>query len=353
MDNTTTHAWYGGTQPASPWPLDSKTLYAFTLLGKIAAVKVGVDARRTIAIQCISGRNFDKFLFFNGTIELDDRYAGMKCAFGPDKEFLTPERIGLAMQPRRLRRADYENLVLGALEKSIIPSNQWLSANRRHFPILRWLFGQGGALGYFAFTVCTICAFFLIVILTFASWASGSSWKAEMTHAVLFGLLSAYDGSMLDIRREVAYIRVKRSNVGPEVEQTWDALMTGALRGPASSALVAVQDLATGQVRREDEDLAIPVMALKPWVEWNTASWCFMLTNLRAPLLALSSTFLQASHFNWMVAHACVVFAQAILQDKLSRMFLSAAEPREIFWFRRLPNRHYIDEVKGYTWALE
>jgi hypothetical protein len=57
------------------------------LIGQIIMITlaVGVDSTQcAVAIQCIGGRSIGKYVAFIGTIQLSNRYDGMKKAFAND-----------------------------------------------------------------------------------------------------------------------------------------------------------------------------------------------------------------------------------------------------------------------------
>jgi hypothetical protein len=75
-------------------------------IGNTAFIFLGVDTIDAVAIQCIGGRGFGRYCIYHGPIITENRWAGVKNAFGPDKEILIPEQTEMeARVPRPLTRA--------------------------------------------------------------------------------------------------------------------------------------------------------------------------------------------------------------------------------------------------------
>jgi hypothetical protein len=94
-------------------------------------------------------------------------------------------------------------------------------------------------------------------------------------------------------------------------------------------------------------------MAFMPTVEYSTAEWFFLFTNVRGPLLAIGSLITTDTHHHWLVAYGIAAFAQASLQNAYAKSFLAEATPYEVNWFRRLPNSDYREEFQQYRMRLE
>jgi hypothetical protein len=342
MPNTTAQ----GTRSLSDSSLVSYLMLT-ALVGNIAAMAVGVEPSRSVATQCLCGRGFDRYLLYNGSVQLKDRYNGMKLACGIDKEVFIPARVGTMMNHPELGTADYDKILNAAYRKTLNKPNIWLS-DRTRMPIWNWLYTKYGC---FAF-LCAIFAFLPVVLVALLSLMAGTSWVAVLVQRLIFAVLSAYDGTLLDIRREVSYVRVKKGEVSDGLHGTWDILRKDALEAHKPTASEAVRELATGKVHRLGDELLIPVLAFKPSVEWKYATWWFLLTNFRAPLLVASYSLLIDGQYFWIAAHCLALFTQACVQNGLTVMFMSEVVAYEVIWFRRLPNSKYEEEFADYTTAL-
>jgi hypothetical protein len=328
------------------------------LLSNTATLTVGVNAKCTVAIQCICGLSLGNFFVFKGPVQLKDRYNGIKVALGANREIFTPVRVGVQMRYTPLSIGDYGRLLTAADQKyreRLTPGvrvNAWLT-NQTMFPIWRWSFSSHGLC---ATILCGSLALLLIPALTFARWwLTGASWMPELVYGALFILVSAYDAILLGMRREVCYIRVNENGEGgvtAKMGGLWYRLYNRALADPPASAYQAVEDVATGRVRKLEKQLLIPVMAVKPFIEFDAAAACLSLTHFRAPVLAVSYYFTIGVDHKWVVAFGIAAFVQACLQHAFTNAFLSVASPYEVFWFRRLPVQVYTEEFVPYRTTL-
>ena len=333
------------------------SFHAFiALAGNAASLTVGVDASCTVAMQCISGLSFGKFFVFNGPILLKDRYDGMKMAFGANREIFTPVRLGEEMGYTPLSIEDYDRLITAAdlKQQKRIRLNIWLS-NQILFPFWKWSFFKYGLLTTLLYAILAFLPMPAIAVARW--WWTRASWIPELAYGALFILVSVYGSMLLDVRRDVCYIRINESGEGgvsSGMGGLWFRLYNRALDEPPTSAFQAVEDLATGRVRKlpNQNQLLVPVMAVRPSIEYDTASAWLSITHLRSPLLTISYFFTQGVDHRWMVAFGIAAFVQASLQNAFAQALVSAASPYEVFWFRRLPTQIYEAEFTPYRTAL-
>jgi hypothetical protein len=335
-------------------------------IANIAAVTVGVDASDTVAIQCIGGRSIGKYFVFNGTVQLSARYNGMRSAFPAEKEIFVPRQMG-AVHHLNLITADYDRLLtsvdrrfqallnpaaqvgLGLPANVGMPANQHL-VEQMSFPIWKWSFRRKGVIK------TLLCAFWALLpmpIIALIRLSKGFNLVPELLYAIISILVSAYGGYLLDIKREVTYIQIQENDVSQSLGALWVRTFDRATNGPPTSAHQAVHEVATGHVRRNGNTLLVPVMAFMPTVEYSTAEWFFLFTNVRGPLLAIGSLITTDTHHYWLVAYGIAAFAQASLQNAYAKSFLAEATPYEVNWFRRLPNSDYREEFQQYRMRLE
>ncbi|KAH7073149.1 hypothetical protein FB567DRAFT_537169 [Paraphoma chrysanthemicola] len=335
-------------------------------IANIAAVTVGVDASDTVAIQCIGGRSIGKYFVFNGAVQLSARYNGMRSAFQEDNEIFVPQQVG-GISHLDLRTADYDRLLtnvesrfqalvtpaarvnLGPHVFPGIPVNHYL-VEKMTLPIWKWSFRRKGVITtYF----CAFCALLPMLIIALVRLGLGFSMVPELLYAIIFALISAYGGYLLDVKREVTYIQIKENDISPSLGALWVRTLNRATAGPPTSAHEAVRNVATGHVRKNDNTLLVPVMAFMPTFEYSAAEWVFLLTNLRGPLLTMPYVMAADPHHRWLVAYGIAAFAQASLQNAYAKSFLAEAKPYKVDWFRRLPYDNYREEFPRYRMRLE
>lgn len=189
-------------------------------------------------------------------------------------------------------------------------------------------------------------------IIALVRLSKGFSMVPELLYAIIFVVVSAYGGYLLDIKREVTYIQINENSVSQSLGALCVHTLNRATTGPPASAHQAVHEVATGHVRKNGNTLLVPVMAFMPTVEYTTAEWFFLFTNLRGPLLTISYLITTNPHHRWLAAYGIAAFTQACLQNAYAKSFLAEATPYEVNWFRRLPNDNYPEEFPQYRMRL-
>jgi len=318
------------------------------LLASIAATTVGISATAVVTIQCISGRNIGMHFILNGSVHLPDRYIGMRTAFGEQQEIFIPGRRGGKVYYPLLSTADYDNLVLTVDRKRHMPVSDSSLSDQITFPVIKWGIRVYGKFIAFAYVAAALLPTFVIA---FACCVVGKSWPSYVLWGVVFTITSAFGGTFLDVRRDVCYLRVKETDLSPALGATWVLLYDNALNGAPTSSSEAVCDVLTGQVRKRGNELFVPVVTLKPAVEFRAASWLSILAPLRAPLMAASYFFIKNSPYELEIAYIVAIFFQACLQRAAIDLYLSDVATDDIIWFRRLP-MEYIEELVEYRRVL-
>ena len=130
-------------------PLPSWIGVLAAVVGAMSILTLGLDAHITVAIQCLGGRSWGKYCVFNGPLELESRYKGMKTAFGGDQEVYIPKWLAgeLALPP--LSTADYDKLVAACDAKFRKRVGESMKVNNFlgiHIilPVWRWSFTKYG-----------------------------------------------------------------------------------------------------------------------------------------------------------------------------------------------------------------
>jgi hypothetical protein len=127
-------------------------------------------------------------------------------------------------------------------------------------------------------------------------------------------------------------------------------MLARAWVGLPNSSDQAVNNVKTGQIRLHNKEyILIPVISLRPTVEFSTAEWWFLLKTIRGPLLSLSYVFSGDRHHFWAVAFGVAAFMQANLQDDFALSFLAATPTDNVTWFRRMPLLTYTEVMAQYT----
>jgi hypothetical protein len=318
------------------------------LLASIAATTVGVSAATVVTIQCISGRSMGMHFILSGSVHLPDRYIGMRSAFGEQQEIFIPGRRNGKVYYPLLSTADYDNLVATADRKRHMPLSDSSLSVQTTFPIMKW-----GLRVYGKFITFVYVAFALLptFIIASACWMVGKSWPSYILWGVVFTLTSAFGGIFLDVQRDICYLRVKETDLSPDLGATWALLYDGALNDAPTSSSEAIRDVSTGRVRKCGNELLVPTLALKPTVEFRAASWLSILAPLRAPLMAASYFFIKNSPYKLEIAYSAATLFQACLQRAATDLYLSDVATDDIIWFRRLP-MEYMEELVDYRRVL-
>jgi len=334
-----------------------------SLISSIGALTYGVDSADTVAIQCLGGRSLGKYFVFNNAVDLEARYRGMRRAFRKEYELFVPDRYRGAYRMPNLEPQDVAMLLEAASQKlqstMQTPTNTPLQqpqsiqflAHNYHFPMWRWSYKKYGLL---ATCLCGILALAPLPILSIARWSTGASPFFELIYLLIFTLISMYTGMLLDIKREITYIKVTKASAPAESRKSWLYLFTLA-HGHIHQMTpdIALDDLASGYVRKHNDDLLIPVMVLRPTLEFEAASWWFLLSPLRIPLLSLSYYFGSDIQGQWLAAFGALAVAQAWLQGTFAKRFINYAIEKNIPWFRRVATHTYTDEFVGYRCILD
>ncbi|KAK6522173.1 hypothetical protein TWF281_002740 [Arthrobotrys megalospora] len=336
----------------------------------------GVNPVDTVAIQCLVGRSADKYLALNSSIDIAARYDGMKRAFNDNKDYeiLVPVRKAGRLETTPLTAANYDALVEDAIEKmefygaregrgdkpgvdgsdvegqnDVEPFNRWLSIHLV-FPVWQW-----GRSTYGRFITCFMVWGGLGPLPTLAviKWAVTGKPPLEFIFFFMaFALTQVYSGFLLDVgRREICYIRARKNNMSPERAWKWEELYRSSLPGKPANCQEALDDIQRGRVRRDDDGaFAVPVMAVKPLVEFNMANWLLFYNPLRQIFLSACGIAFEIRP-EWAIAYAAVGIFQAHLQKVLVEKLLGDAQTTHVHWFRRLPGYEYKEIQKG-TWIL-
>ena len=184
-------------------------------------------------------------------------------------------------------------------------------------------------------------------------WITGGDMIIELWYVLFFVLVSAYGGALLDVKREVCYVLVGIKNVSPAKGPLWVSVWNRALKGGPRHSGDAIGDLATGHVRQHGTgSLAVPVMSVRPTVEFARAQAFFMWSWLRGPILSCSYFLNAGIEPHWVTAYAVSALVQARLQKSIAQYFLTDAVPYQIVWFRKLPTCLYEEEVEEYRREL-
>ena len=102
-----------------------------TLLANMSVVAYGVNAKRTVAIQCRCGRSLSRLYVFDGSFEPEDRYEGMKIAFGAEHEILKPQRQA-ARVPQTMDAAAYKSLLVSTEKRATALRGGPIEIGRAH-----------------------------------------------------------------------------------------------------------------------------------------------------------------------------------------------------------------------------
>lgn len=333
-----------------------------SILGNISVATCGVAAKRTVAIQCRGGRSHGFFFVFDGPIEPGDRYDGMKQAFGDDVEIFKPNRQG-DLSHEVLNNAAYNKLLAGVQKRYWARNrevrdgqvaNDALRYHRKR-PIWNWATEQ--KYGHRLSILYGTFEFVPLLIFTIVKICMKVNLIPEFIYGVLFLLVKLYCKMLLDVHRDVCYIKVAKTDLEPEDLPRWENLKETALRVPPGDGKKAVEDIKFGYTRvlqmEDAEYLLVPVIKLTPTLSYDKAQWWFIARRFRGPLLTCSYLFAGDTDHRWSVAFAICAFVQASLQDDSARVFLTNTKTFEIHWFRYMEGQMYPEEYLPYSRALE
>jgi hypothetical protein len=305
--------------------------HAIGAAAAIAAVTHGVNPAHTVRTQCILGRSWGKYFVFHGLATIDDRYNVMQAAFGEDNELFRPRLVDGRYLIYDLQTADYDELIDGAMEKRRLAlqnlrPNQWLYT-RLQLPTWRWAYRRWV---FFGMVFWGLVAYIWMPLVAGLKWYVTHAPPYEvLVMAVTFFTTEAYLGWMLDIsERYVRWIRVPESKVSPAKAKDWLRLY-GAnhfIYDKPPSAEIALYDLQRGTARRlsresADRVLLVPVMSLRPQVEYEAAKFGYLLMLSRLAILSIPAFTPNIPH-NFALGYACAALAQAHLQKSYAAEFV-------------------------------
>jgi hypothetical protein len=359
------------------------------------ALAVGVEANDTVAIQCIVGRSLEKYFVFNGPINSGARYRGMQRGFCANREIMrstqssydtphmrklsVPEYNDLLECTQRRFDARFLESTHGLHVVPWAPVNRLLDIDNALFPIWRWGLNKFGLFGIFRHAVGSAPALLPLPVILLARVISGYSILPELLYAIIFAAISIYGSYLLEIRREVSYIKVLETDVSPKLRPLWTKTYNRAKLIPAKrpdqripdsptgifkllplvgfavkpSATEVLDEIVAGEVRKDSRSLLIPVLSFTPAIEDPGAEKVFAFTHLRALLLSLVYFMSADIHVWWLIAYGVAAYVEASLQNIYAKDFLKEAKPYEVNWFRRYPDLTYPAELPEYRVKLD
>jgi hypothetical protein len=302
-------------------------------------------------------------------MEPSDRYDGMRLAFGENTEIFKPYRPG-DLTPEVLDAAALNKLLISVEKRFSARDNKdntqlqelvsndrlryhrkkrlWNRAIEQKYGKLRsWLYG-------------------LVALLPPLVLSIVKTWKHEkIIPEVLWGgvflVLKWYSRRLLNIHREICYIKVARHDLKLSGRRRWRRLRERALDGPPEppgppkppgDGEVAVEDIKFGHIRHMKlqgvENLLAPVVSVMPTLKFDSAQGWFILRSFRGPLLTCSYIFAGDTDHHWPIVFAICVLVQASLQNDCAKVFLAHTQTYEVNWFRRIKREPYAMEYDGY-----
>ncbi|MCJ1401566.1 hypothetical protein MMC11_004782 [Xylographa trunciseda] len=353
------------------------------LLGNISATTCGLSAKRTVAMHCRGGWTWNNLFVIDGPLEPEDRYEGMKVAFGAETEILKPYREGPGLSHDGLDAAAYNKLMVTAQnrgrswdaykDKSRVTND----AVRYHRPNPIWGWAVQQKYGLLVAGLYALPALGALPLL-FAIKAWYGDARPMMVYLVLFAIVKVYTQLVLYTDRHVCYIQiaeeaaqVAETEPGTAGNQFNDSGSTSRPSGkspwrtlrdrqdittlpPIDGA--SVDDVRQGRVRLLTKDgkeyLLVPVIALQPLVGFDKAQWVFIARRFRGPLLTISWFAEGSLNHTWSVAFAICAFVAAALQDDVARVFLVDTKTYSVNWLRLLDNHDYPEEYVPFRQPL-
>lgn len=335
-------------------------------IGSVKIIDGGVDPSHTVAIQCRIGRSIGKFFILHGPWQLQDRYEGMRIAFGEQQELYRAALVGGIVVVPPLNNDQFDALVESARTKQEHTA-QGRSPNRslhtgEQLPLWKWSFERYGG------TTTVIFGFLALGLFPMVSgirwWLTSQfPWEFLIIMAVILveeALLSA----LLDVSvREVCYIRVGSRNVSVAMLEVWQTLLADGRCTEAvpATSFQAMEDLKQGQVRKSrlqpngtEYSLAIPVIAVKPLLEQETARLWELVSILRPLLYPLLTAVLAASSWASSIPihisalYVLVGWIQVNLQRLYAKAYVVNGQTQNVLWFRRLPGHTYLEELGNF-----
>ncbi|KAJ5946105.1 hypothetical protein N7454_002944 [Penicillium verhagenii] len=185
------------------------------LLGNTSTTTCGLAGKRTVAIHCRGGWTWNNLFVFDGPLEPEDRYDGMKIAFGADGEIFKPYREGPGMSHEKLDGPAYNKLLLAVQsrrhsweahkDKSRVTNDAVRYG--RAAPIWTWAVKQ--KFGLIVSGIYAVPSLFALPIV-FVVKALIGDFLPAVIYLIIFAILKVYVHILLQVDRYVYYIQIAK-----------------------------------------------------------------------------------------------------------------------------------------------